>query len=88
METEESDVLSKKRSNHCQRKMDARKATAKLPQQIEDQFTTGRLYGEKFPLVSFGPCSLKYSSHYTLYSFGPRNAKNHTFPTSIIRTPL
>ena len=21
-------------------------------------------------------------------SFGPRNAKNHTFPTSIIRTPL
>ena len=57
METEESDVLSKKRSNHCQRKMDARKATAKLPQQIEDQFTTGRLYGEKFSLVSFGPCS-------------------------------
>jgi len=43
-ESEETDVLNKKRSNHCQRKMEARKALAKLPPQLEEQFTTGRLY--------------------------------------------
>jgi len=43
-ESDESDVLNKKRSNHCQRKMEARKALAKLPPQLEEQFTTGRLY--------------------------------------------
>ena len=49
METEDhTDVLNKKRSNHCQRKMDARKATAKIVPQLEEQFTTGRLYGKFF----------------------------------------
>ncbi|KAL9962955.1 hypothetical protein ACROYT_G032113 [Oculina patagonica] len=44
VESEESDVLNKKRSNHCQRKMEARKGPAKIAQQLEEQFTTGRLY--------------------------------------------
>ena len=48
MESEESDVLNKKRSNHCQRKMEARKGPAKIASQLEEQFTTGRLYGEEF----------------------------------------
>lgn len=46
MESEESDVLNKKRSNHCQRKMEARRGAAKLVSQLEEQFTTGRLYGK------------------------------------------
>ena len=33
-----------KKSNHVQRKLDARKAHAKVEQAVEDQFATGRLY--------------------------------------------
>ncbi|XP_020631107.1 40S ribosomal protein S8-like [Orbicella faveolata] len=44
VESEESDVLNKKRSNHCQRKMDARKGPSKIDPHLEEQFTTGRLY--------------------------------------------
>lgn len=46
MESEEADVLNKKRSNHCQRKMEVRKGAAKLVSQLEEQFITGRLYGK------------------------------------------
>lgn len=51
VESEESDVLNKKRSNHCQRKMEARKGPAKIASQLEEQFTTGRLYGKEFVFV-------------------------------------
>ncbi|XP_065062656.1 small ribosomal subunit protein eS8-like [Rhopilema esculentum] len=40
----EEDVLTKKRSNHAQRKVDSRKAQGKLEQHIEEQFNTGRIY--------------------------------------------
>ncbi|CAG8761147.1 14592_t:CDS:2, partial [Racocetra fulgida] len=38
--------LSKKRSNHVQRKIDSRKEDAKVDPLLDDQFTTGRLYGQ------------------------------------------
>lgn len=41
----EDDVLTKKRSNHLQRKLANRKAQAKVDPHVEDQFLTGRLYG-------------------------------------------
>ena len=41
----EEDPLTKKRSNHAQRKIDGRKQFGKLDQHLEEQFTTGRLYG-------------------------------------------
>lgn len=44
VETDESDVLNKKRSRHCQKKMEVRKGTAKIAPLLEEQFTTGRLY--------------------------------------------
>ncbi|CAG8473068.1 21812_t:CDS:2, partial [Racocetra persica] len=40
----ESEELSKKRSNHVQRKIDSRKEDAKVDPLLDDQFTTGRLY--------------------------------------------
>ncbi|NDV85025.1 30S ribosomal protein S8e, partial [Bacteroides sp. 51] len=43
-ETEEQDPVTKKRSNHCQRKIDTRKAQGKVASTLEEQFTTGRLY--------------------------------------------
>ncbi|XP_004343838.1 40S ribosomal protein S8 [Capsaspora owczarzaki ATCC 30864] len=43
-EAEEEDVLSKKRSHHAQRKIDARKPLAKIDAALEEQFSTGRLY--------------------------------------------
>ncbi|KXJ16777.1 40S ribosomal protein S8 [Exaiptasia diaphana] len=43
-EPEEQDPVTKKRSNHCQRKIDARKAQGKVTSALEEQFTTGRLY--------------------------------------------
>ena len=43
VESEESDVLNKKRSSHSQRKMDARKGPSKIDPHLEEQFTTGRL---------------------------------------------
>lgn len=46
VETDESDVLNKKRSRHCQKKMEVRKLTAKIAPLLEEQFTTGRLYGK------------------------------------------
>merc|ERR1711915_674464 len=42
--TESDEILAKKRSHHCQKKMDARKANAKIAQGLEEQFVTGRLY--------------------------------------------
>merc|ERR1712141_415496 len=39
----EDDPLTKPRSHHLQRKIDARKPMAKLDQHLEDQFTSGRL---------------------------------------------
>lgn len=42
----EEDPLTKKKSNHVQRKLDARKASGKLEQHLEEQFNTGRLYGK------------------------------------------
>merc|ERR1719494_1659949 len=42
--TESEELLAKKRSPHCQKKMDARKANAKIAQGLEEQFVTGRLY--------------------------------------------
>ena len=41
----EEDVLTKKRSNHLQRKLAGRKAQAKVDPHVEEQFLTGRLYG-------------------------------------------
>lgn len=46
-ESDEQDPVSKKRSNHCQRKIDTRKAQGKVSSALEEQFTTGRLYGKK-----------------------------------------
>merc|ERR1712013_191748 len=39
----EDDPLNKPKSNHLQRKLDARKPQAKLDQHLEEQFTSGRL---------------------------------------------
>lgn len=41
----EEDPLNKKRSNHLQRKLDARKSDAKIDSHLEEQFNTGRIYG-------------------------------------------
>lgn len=41
----EDDPLNKKRSNHLQRKLDARKSDAKIDSHLEEQFNTGRIYG-------------------------------------------
>ncbi|EDO30596.1 predicted protein [Nematostella vectensis] len=41
---EEQEILNKKRSNHCTRKLEARKANAKVAPGMEEQFVTGRLY--------------------------------------------
>merc|ERR1739844_604648 len=40
---DENDVLNKKRSNHCQRKVEQRKAGGKCASALEEQFITGRL---------------------------------------------
>ena len=45
-------MLTKKRSNHAQRKIDSRKAQGKLEQHLEEQFNTGRIYGNSYPLFS------------------------------------
>ena len=42
----EEDPVTKKRSNHAQRKIDARKSSGKLDQHLDEQFNTGRLYGK------------------------------------------
>ena len=42
----EDDPLNKPRSHHLQRKIDARKPGAKLDQNVEEQFTSGRLLGK------------------------------------------
>ena len=42
---QEGEEEAAKRSNHLQRKLDERKLTAKVDPHVEDQFTTGRLYG-------------------------------------------
>ncbi len=42
----EEDPITKKRSNHAQRKIDERKPGSKTEQHLEEQFNTGRLYGE------------------------------------------
>jgi len=39
----EDDPLNKPRSNHLQRKIDARKPEAKIDQHLEEQFTSGRI---------------------------------------------
>ena len=39
-------MLKKKKSRHLQRKLDARKPNAKVDPHVEEQFLTGRLYGE------------------------------------------
>ena len=39
-------MLTKKKSSHLQRKLAARKPTAKVDPHVEEQFLTGRLYGE------------------------------------------
>ncbi|KAK9760622.1 ribosomal protein S8A [Basidiobolus ranarum] len=41
---EETAEVEVKRSNHVQRKIDARKQEAKIDQHLADQFSTGRLY--------------------------------------------
>ena len=41
----EEDPLNKKRSNHLQRKLEARKSDAKIDLHLEEQFNTGRIYG-------------------------------------------
>ncbi|KAI9145653.1 ribosomal protein S8e/ribosomal biogenesis NSA2 [Paraphysoderma sedebokerense] len=38
------DLANKQRSNHVQRKLEARKPNAKVDPHLEDQFATGRLY--------------------------------------------
>ena len=43
--TQEVEEEQAKRSNHLQRKLDARKPTAKVDPHVEEQFSTGRLYG-------------------------------------------
>ncbi|CAG8601839.1 1733_t:CDS:2, partial [Acaulospora colombiana] len=42
--TVESEELNKKRSNHLQRKIEARKEAANVDPLLDDQFTTGRLF--------------------------------------------
>lgn len=61
-EPSEDDPLNKKKSNHVQRKLDDRKKDnkAKIVSQIEEQFLTGKLYGEAYwisptHLISFPP---------------------------------
>lgn len=44
-EAEEAE-LQKKRSRHQEKKMEARKAMAKVTPGLEEQFVTGRLYGK------------------------------------------
>ncbi|KAK3725719.1 hypothetical protein QZH41_018913, partial [Actinostola sp. cb2023] len=44
VESEEQDVVNKKRSSHCQRKIDTRKAQGKIASLLDEQFTTGRLF--------------------------------------------
>ena len=43
--TQEVEEEQAKRSNHLQCKLDARKPTAKVDPHVEEQFSTGRLYG-------------------------------------------
>lgn len=43
--SQESEELNKKRSHSVQRKIDARKESAKIDPLLDDQFITGRLYG-------------------------------------------
>ena len=45
-EPTEDDPVNKKRSNHVQRKVTSRKSTSKADPHVEEQFLTGRLYGE------------------------------------------
>lgn len=42
----DEDITNVKRSNHAQRKVDARKESSVLDIHIQDQFNTGRLYGK------------------------------------------
>ena len=44
-EPSEDDPLTKKRSNHLQRKLAGRKPNAKVDPHVEEQFLTGRVYG-------------------------------------------
>lgn len=41
----EEDPLNKARSNHAQRKIEARKTSGKVEQHLEEQFTSGRVMG-------------------------------------------
>ena len=45
IQASEEDSSAKKRSKHVQRKLESRKAAAKLDQHLEEQFHTGRVYG-------------------------------------------
>lgn len=47
VEPSEDDPLTKKKSNHLQRKLDERKKEnkSKVDSHVEEQFFTGRLYG-------------------------------------------
>ena len=45
-EPSEDDPISKKRSNHLQRKLANRKTNAKVDPHVEEQFLTGRVYGQ------------------------------------------
>lgn len=47
VESSEEDPLTKKRSNHLQRKIESRKAEAKIDSHLDEQFVTGRIYGKK-----------------------------------------
>ena len=42
---QEGEEEAAKRSNHVQRKLEKRKPTAKVDLHVEEQFSTGRLYG-------------------------------------------
>ena len=42
---DEEDVVSRKRSNHVQRKITSRKPRAKVDPHVEEQFLAGRLLG-------------------------------------------
>ena len=58
-ESVEDDVLSTKKSNHVQRKIASRKSTAKIDPRVEEQFLTGRLYGEEHcSLIMFVACTV------------------------------
>ena len=45
-EKEGDDAVTRKRSKHALRKVAARKSNAKVDPRVEEQFLTGRLYGE------------------------------------------